>query len=331
MGPTASRSQIHSIITHLRRHRLGDAFEGLLDIGDEMHGMVDKSDVVSNLPQLGQLFAAVYHHSAYGIYDRVDQVIHKLLYLSLRRCQVLKTAQTSLAPNVVGWLSGAQCEVNEHLEVFRNFLSYIISHPAGRQSQDQNLALARHLLQTLCPRINGLSRWKCAKEVRPKHRGPPAKTQTPTPSSASGQLSGIRKRTSPRQRKPPAHGIMMPTPPTQTADVMCAEILPTIPVERTGRLDVPLLSPDITCPLLDTLKPDEVLPEADGGQGLHNVAPPLDHKQMLTEEHVHQTCTEGGVVGAQTRNDMTRTRMLGFQLRPQHTPSSCCPLRYGFW
>jgi hypothetical protein len=290
--PTASPSRIHCIINNLRRHRLGYSFEGLLDIGDDMHGVVDELSVVSDLPQLGQLFAAIYHHSAYGIYDRVDQVIHKLLYLALRRCQELRTAQTPLVPNVVGWLSGVQCEVNEHLEVCRNFLSHIMSHPAGRQSQDRNLALAQQIMQTLCPRINGLSKWKCAKEVRPKRRDTTAKAPTPRASSAPRQQSGIPKRTSPRQRKPPLHIVMMPTPPTQRGDVKCAETLPTIPVERPGQRDVPFLTPDTTYPLLDTLKPDVALLEADGGQDAGDLTQSMGSGLVLTGEHVYQTCVD---------------------------------------
>ncbi|KAH6634697.1 hypothetical protein B0J18DRAFT_486879 [Chaetomium sp. MPI-SDFR-AT-0129] len=161
---------IPDIINHLTHNRLGDAFESILDLGDAMHDMPDPFHAVSDLHQVTELFACIAHHAAYGIYQGVDDVLHRLLILAIRRCADLKTkAQSGRSGRNTGehgegpavwWLSPGECEADDLLEVCRNFFHYVAGHPeVGSAIEDPCLMSARDLLQRLCPRINGLSHW----------------------------------------------------------------------------------------------------------------------------------------------------------------------------
>ncbi|KAK4099213.1 hypothetical protein N658DRAFT_498577 [Parathielavia hyrcaniae] len=328
-SPTASPGhlhRVHSIINHLRRHRLGDAFEGLLDLGDQMHGVVGELEADLDLAQLDRLFASIFRYSAYGIYDRVDHVIHRLLYIAVRTCQALGAAQTLPVPHGVGWLSTVQSEARQHLEVCRNFLSYITSHPAGRQSRDPILGLAQQLVQGMCPRINGLSKWTYAKQVHAKDGG--GSTTCSTGSVASGRPSGLRKAAaSPRRQKCPPLINPMPTPPTQTGDVRWPETIPTIPARNPDRRGVLPPTPDTSYPLLDTLPPDRALPTSSKGLREED-----DEAQLLdssptpftTPEHVRQMCTGRSRVASRVIQHTVGTGTLGFKLRPEHPFSPRC-------
>jgi hypothetical protein len=222
-----STSHIHDAITQLKRRRLGDAFESLLDLGDMMHDLVDDIAVVGDLPHMNRLFSAIIRYSAYGVYGPVDQIINRLLLLSIRRCEGMRGAPGHPGQGGIGWRSSAQSDTKEHLEFYRNFLSYILSHPAGHNSQDTTLELAQQSLQRLCPRINGLSRWTWTEDASSATEP----RRNPTRSSASRVPPETPKRSSPRLRKQQGP---LPTPPTQSGDVGLAatEPMPTIPLER---------------------------------------------------------------------------------------------------
>ncbi|KAK4125834.1 hypothetical protein N657DRAFT_280441 [Parathielavia appendiculata] len=335
-SPTGSPgypNQVHSIINQLRRHRLGDAFGGLLDLGDQMDGVVDKLHVLINLSQLDRLFAAISRHSAYGIYDAVDHVIHRLLYVAVRTCQALEAAQTSPATNGVGWLSTVQSEVHELLEVCRNFFSYITSHPAGRQSRDRTLGLAQRLLQRTCPRINGLSKWRHVKEGHAKDSDGSA-TCDLRPSVSVRPLrrrsgrSHVRNRSAPSRHLKRPLPLSMPTPPSQTGDVRCAETIPTLPAHRLGRINVLLPTPDTSYPLFDTLVPGGVLPKASKGLGEDDAIQLLAARPFRTPELVPRMWMGKSSTASRAIDHMAETRIFGFRLRPEHPfLSRCCSFR----
>ncbi|KAK4233739.1 hypothetical protein C8A03DRAFT_38530 [Achaetomium macrosporum] len=275
-GSKTSVSQIEHITNLLRRHRLGDAFEALLDLGDQMHDMDDQPYVIGNLQNVNRLLSAIMQRSAYGVYAAVDRAIHTLLLTAIRSCEAQRTnlAVQTLPHGQLGWLSPAQSEINEHLEFYRNFAGYISSHPASscRSASpwgDRSLDMARRLLQRLCPRINGLCKWTYT---------PPTGTDVTVPgaprdrrrsshckSDAAPRMTTRRSspRSSPRSRKPTAgiQPLMMPTPPTQSGDARLADALtvPTVPLRHplTPGVGVAPLTPHSGSPSNTVVKQEE--------------------------------------------------------------------------
>ncbi|KAK3307168.1 uncharacterized protein B0T15DRAFT_529487 [Chaetomium strumarium] len=256
--PQTSVSQVEHIINLLRRRRLGDAFEALLDLGDEMHDMDDQGYVIGDLHNVDRLMSAIVQRSAYGVYAAVDRAIHTLLLTAIRSCEAQRASLTiqPLAHERLGWLSPAQSENNAHLECYRNFAGYISSHPASScqapaaPSGDRSLEAATELLQRLCPRVNGLCRWTYTAMTRTDVMVPSGTRDRRRRSSGckSDGAPGIAtaRRSSPRFRKATT-GVMMATPPTQSGDVCLADALtvPTIPLRRpsTPRVGVAPLTP----------------------------------------------------------------------------------------
>ncbi|KAL2171517.1 hypothetical protein VTG60DRAFT_2685 [Thermothelomyces hinnuleus] len=171
--PVTCNKQVHNIILQLNRRRLGDAFEAILVLGDVLHDMVDPSHAVADLHLMDRLFSSIARHDAYGIYPQVDRVIHRLVLLALRRCEELGAARPrhhhyhhhhQPAPGDddtgVGWLLPGESEVLDHLEVYRDFVCYVMSHPDLFPARDGDLESATEMLQRLQPRINGLHTWE---------------------------------------------------------------------------------------------------------------------------------------------------------------------------
>ncbi|KAH6632545.1 hypothetical protein F5144DRAFT_574451 [Chaetomium tenue] len=333
--PSMCISHMNNIIKQLTRHRLGDAFEALLDLGDEMHDMVDDLGGLSDLHQVDRLLTYIVHHSAYGVYDHVDQVINTLVLLALRTCDRLKSADIRLGPDMVFWLSPTQSEIDDHLEVYRNFLGYITACIESPSSQDPNLQSARQLLQRLRPRINtGVYRW-----TRPKGVDHGAKTDAVARrhslrSSTQRQRSGMTKPFLPRPQPPrkPAAGFM-PTPSPQSGDVGFEVTLPTIPVYGRGRAH-----PEPAAPLSDPLS-NTMGRESCSLRGANEVVDKMVQPFVPPSELVG---LEGGRCRTERRNvsnigmphhdagtPITPVAPIGtFKLRPEHSCSSrCCPLR----
>ncbi|KAK3294150.1 uncharacterized protein B0H64DRAFT_374973 [Chaetomium fimeti] len=171
-------------------------------MGDDFWGL-------SDLHQVNRLLTSIVHHSAYGIYEHVDQVIHSLLLLAIHTCDRLRKTQTHPSPDRVVWLSPTQSSINDHLELYRNFLSHITTgsfpNSPSSQEEDPNLQSARQLLQKLHPRINSLPHWPRppAAEVRAKTDAVRRRRHSTLRPSTQRQRSGVTKPTSPPQPPPP--------------------------------------------------------------------------------------------------------------------------------
>lgn len=315
-------NHIHDATTHLGRRQLGDAFEALLDLGDMMHDMVDDVAVVADLPQVNRLFSSIIRSSAYGVYEPVDRVINKLLLLSVRRCDGMGSARGQPGQGGIGWRSSAQSDINEHLEFCRNFLSYIRSHPTGRNSVDRNLESAQQSLQRLCPRINGLSKWAWAEEASPATD----LRRNPTRSSTSRAQPETKKRSSPRLRRPKAP---LPTPPTQSGDVRFAEPIPTVPLERPWKWGGAALPTPDSRPLSHTLGRSAFeMVDVDLRAETDVTQSPLHPTLVLMQESGAEAC-DGHPQGprrddAKPMGCVTGTVPVGFRLRPEHPVSSRC-------
>jgi hypothetical protein len=321
---------IHNIVKQLSRHRLGDAFEALLDLGDEMHDMVDDFGGFGDLHQVNRLLTSIVHHCAYGIYEHVDQVIHALLLLAIRTCDKLRTAQTQPGPDRVFWLSPTQSEINDHLEVYRNFLGYIANWPDLPSSQDPNLQSAKQLLQKLRPRINiGLAHyWGRPAEVRAKTDAIARRRHT-LRSSTQRRPSGITKPSSSPRPQPPRKtaAAFMPTPPSQSGDVGLEATVPTIPAYCPGRI----------APVPDSLSNTMGRDDFRLG-GATKVVDEMDQALMSPLELVvdggkgraaRANASHLGTMHEDAAAPNTQPASIGtFKLRPEHCCSPrCCPLR----
>ncbi|GAB1316541.1 hypothetical protein MFIFM68171_06751 [Madurella fahalii] len=316
---------VQQAIHHLSRRRRQDALDAILAIGDAMHDIFAKTGAVAaDLRQVNRLFLGVVQQSLYGASPRADRIINSLLLLSIRRCDALRQAQLQAAqpagPDAVGWLSSAHAsELNDHLELYRNVLAYIASHPASRagagsspgsgsQTQDPRLQAAQQTLQRLCPRINNLSRWTYT---------------APTPAPRASQSAGVRK-PDPRHRhrhrpraapaKPATRAVAgprapLPTPPTQTGDV-------------EGRA----AAAPAAAELPDTQPP---APVSKGKRGCYGGTVERRAVEGWVEEAT-QVLEVGERVGPVSTVEKACARARtsevggGFGLRPEHVPSARC-------
>lgn len=228
--------------------------------------------------------------------------------LAIRQCADLKTktqgGRFRRSPGergegpAVWWLSPAECEVDDLLEVCRNFFHYVAGHPeVGSSIDDPCLMAARELLQRLCPRINGLSVWSGAAA------GVNAKTEVGgrPPTHARTRME-CRKAKVP-VRKPLAAAAagrkiaaFLPTPPTQSGDVECAATIPTMRVERDGL--------------------GMVVPDAPGRDALPSPSASLKCRSPRDQARYVQ--------GPRNSRTEERCRKGTFTLRPQHDMSPRC-------
>ncbi|KAH6855898.1 hypothetical protein B0I37DRAFT_366064 [Chaetomium sp. MPI-CAGE-AT-0009] len=334
-GSSLCIRHIHDILKRLTRHRLGDAFEGLLDLGDEMHDMVDDFWSLGDLHLVNRLLTSIVHHSAYGIYEHVDQVIHSLLLLAIHTCDRLRKAQPPPTPDRVVWLSSTQSEINDHLEVYRNFLGHITSCPSSTSSRDPNLQSARELLQKLHPRINGLSHWTRPADVRAKTDAVRRSHTRALRPSTQRQRSGITKPSSPPppQLQPPKPvAVFMPTPPSQSGDVEWGVTVPTIPVHRTGRVESCPVAPSAGPPSHTMGRDDCRVENVDGlADEMARVlmSPPASVGVDGIRGYRHETKACTGMMHGGVGASNGRVGSMGaFRLRPEHSCSPrCCPFR----
>ena len=299
--PFMFAGHIQNTLHHFRCNRLHGALEGLLSLGDAMHGTGDDFGALEawDLPQVNRLFSAIIHHSAYGVYQCADLVINRILVMAIERCEETREVQLHPARGRVGWQSWHHSEINEYLEFYRNFLSFITGHPASSLSRDHNLDSAQLSLQRLCPRINGLSRW-AYREVRTARSGSTAQPCTP-------QLQ-------PRGKKPPPPRLgkapaPMPTPPTQSGDVRCADTLlvPTVPLKHPWKPN----EARAPTPVFDV--PSCTLGRDAIANGLVEDATQLwNPRPVSVHVREEERCPPKGKVAAE------------FKLRPEHLPSPRC-------
>ena len=266
-----------------------------------MHGTVDDVHTLGtrDLPQVNQLFSAIIRHSAYGVYQCVDLVTNRLLLLAIERCEETREAQLHPAWGRVGWQSCRHSEINEYLEFYRNFLSFITGHPASCSPRDHTLELAQQSLQRLCPRINGLSRW-AYKEVSTV-----PSSSTAQPPASQRQARG-KKPPPPRPRRAP---VPMPTPPTQTGDVRCADtmLVPTVPLKHRWKPnEARALTPVSEVPSCALGRDATVDDWAEDATQVWNPRPVSVH------------------VGEDERRTPKGKVVAGFKLRPEHIPSPRC-------
>lgn len=332
LGPSQCIAHIQNIIKQMTRHRLGDAFGALLDLGDEMHAMVDDFGGLGELHQVNQLLASIVHHCAYGVYEHVDQVIRALLLLAIRTCDRLRSSQPQIqsGPDRVFWLSPTQSEINDHLEVYGNFLGYIAGWPDSPSSRDPNLQSAKQLLQRLRPRVDtGLSHyWARPAEVRAKPDAVVRKHRLR--SSTQHQRSAITKPCPPQLRPQPPRkpaAAFMSTPPSQSGDVGFEVTVPTIPAYCPGRIA------PVSCSLSNTMGRDDCwLGGADEVvQGMDPVfMSPLESVVEGEVGHTVRTnASKPGMMHGDAATPNTGAASIGtFKLRPEHCCSPrCCPLR----
>jgi hypothetical protein len=265
--PAIFTLQIQQAIDHLDQHNLGKALKAISTIGEGMHHVVSAPWAMGDLRQLSHLFLATVHHSAYGINMQADRVINSLLLQAIRTCEELRATHTPPPYGMVGWLSPAGAEIKDHLETYRNLFGYITNHSTYSRSEDPDLGLAEQLLQRLCPRINGFSRWTAAVGAA-KGCARSRKSTTSAQSSTSKPRAKTRKRTSahPQRRatKPVVVHGAMPTPPTQSGDVNFGGTIPTQLRTPSSMPNAMLPTPDLY-PLSHTLREDAIeLREVDG-------------------------------------------------------------------
>ncbi|KAL2134836.1 hypothetical protein VTI74DRAFT_10732 [Chaetomium olivicolor] len=304
-------SNIHRVIQELRRRRLGNSFEALLDLGEEMHDATDEPDVGVDLDQVDRLFSAIIQHSAYGIYKRVDAVINTILLLAIQRCEALQGTGKKMVPGRIGWLSLTHSETNQHLEAYRDFVTYIVNHPTARLSQDPRLEAARRLLQRLCPRINGLSRWTTTgvNGAEQKERRPTRRTRQ----SENKKLATQSPHKHQRLARP-----QLPTPPTQTGDVQHVETIPTLPRKGPLGQHAALLTPD-TCPFSANVTESRI-----GGGWDEGPAVPIPVMAGVGRTAAGRDWAQRSMNGALDADGHRVNVEAGFRLRPQPAWSSRC-------
>ncbi|KAL2153755.1 hypothetical protein VTH82DRAFT_4910 [Thermothelomyces myriococcoides] len=367
--PVRCSKNLHNIILQLNRRRLGDAFEAILDLGDELHDMVDPLHAVADLHLVDRLFSSIAGHDIYGIYPQVDRVIHRLVLLALRRCEEPAAHRprhhhhqhrlgSGDVNTEVGWLLPGQSEVLDHLEVYRDFVCYMMSHSASCSSRDDDLASATKALQRLRPRINGLHTWVRSPKmevdtgteaglhgqrgrtrnmnVQPITAAPPegqagAQSKRPTALQLPRKTCGA---SSAAKRQQPDY---MLTPPTQSGDVN--DTIPTIPVDRGRELGMaaprtpePRFSPDAKTVVVQSppgLEPprrppasheDEAgMPEMRKHEGNR---PPGNCPPLLDDGYVGLATPDPSksIVSPRRPDPVVTT----FRLRPEHVPSSRC-------
>jgi len=307
-----STGHIQDTLQYFCGQQPGDVFQLLLDLDDGMRSASTLNDFLAagDLLQVNQLFLAVIHHSAYGVCQRVDRVINRLLLMAVRRCEEMRQTQVQLDRGTVWWQSFAQSQASDHLEFYRNFLSFITDHPAWCLSQDPNLELAQKTMQRLCPRVNGLSIWGWRDDGLAETRDGDARPRGPSPAQSSTPRPQPPPAKKPPSRRPRRAPGPLPTPPTQTGDVNLADTIPTMPLKRPWKPAAALLTPHAVSGALSRTMGRDVAFDKQSD----------DAPQLLSPR-------TGSVGGGPRHCVLSRPaahQSSGFKLRPEHTPSARC-------
>jgi hypothetical protein len=248
--------------------------DALLDLSSKLHEASSDLAAVGSRAQASSLLQTVVEQGVYGECEPVDKFIVRILHLAVQTCAeeaatvnmvprppYLQDQHTRDRPRVgeqyegecdededdedddarVFWSSPTQIDAREHLELYRNIAAYLASHPASSLYRDPLLQETQQVLQRLCPRVNGLSRWTWT-ELPVS----PAPTLTRS-EKGSGRPRGGEKRgkpkpssrASPRSKKTRDSPLQLLTPPSQSGDVsydgLDDELVPTLPVSHPGR------------------------------------------------------------------------------------------------
>ncbi|KAL2121357.1 hypothetical protein VTJ04DRAFT_5384 [Mycothermus thermophilus] len=242
--------------------------DALFGLSSELHQASPDIAAVGGRGRANSLLQSVVEQGIYGTCEPIDGVIVRLLHLAVQTCAE-EAAAVDMVPGPsylqyqrtrdrrraggqyegesdedddddarVFWSSPTQIDAREHLELYRNIAAYLASHPASSLYRDPLLQETQQVLQRLCPRVNGLSRWTWT-ELPVSPAPTPTRSEKGSGRPRGGEKRGKPKpssRASPRSKKIRDPPLQLLTPPSQSGDVshdgLDDELVPTLPQHR---------------------------------------------------------------------------------------------------